>query len=117
METTVGLGLILIYNPMSPTTHTSHNAVGEGQALWLLEDVAGHLGHLHVMAQGSGDGEFLKWRLTLGGMIVHILKIGHQVRITCNPSSACHLPAPGKPGNRLLTLSTERPHQPTSRRS
>lgn len=32
------------------------------------------------MTQGSVDGEFLKWRLTLGGMVIHILEKGHHIR-------------------------------------
>lgn len=63
----------------APTALTSHDAVGKDQTLWLLRNPTGHLGHLHTTAQGSVDGEFLKWGLALGGMVVHILQEGSQV--------------------------------------
>jgi hypothetical protein len=37
------------------------------------------------MTHGSVDSEFLKWRLTLGGMVIHVLEKGHHIRRDDSP--------------------------------
>lgn len=73
---------------MVPMALTSHNSVGESQALGLLGHPTRHCGHLQTTAQVSVDGEFLKWGLTLGGMVVHILLEGSQITHPQTPSPA-----------------------------
>lgn len=78
---------------------TPNNSVGESQALGLLGHPTRHCGHLQATAQVSVDGEFLKWGLTLGGMVVHILPEGSQITTPKPPVQPLSLP-PSQPESR-----------------